>query len=58
MNIKYIMLQQADNDDNLYIVDQLVNCIEPQVGSVLTTREANHLLEWPHTRVTIKRAKS
>jgi len=58
MKIKYITLQQTSDDDNLYIVDQLVNCIEPIAGSVLTRAEACHLIARRDTKVTIKRAKS
>ncbi len=58
MKTKTVVLQQADNDENLYIVDQLVNCIEPTVGTVLTKVEARELIARRDTKVTIKRAKT
>ena len=53
-----ITLQQADNDDGLYIVESLVNCVEPTAGSVLTTKQVERLMGGRYTTVTIKRAKS
>ena len=58
MKTKYITLQQTDNDDDLYIVDQLINCIEPLAGSVLGRVAVNNLIGRRDTKVTIKRAKS
>lgn len=58
MKTKSITLQQADNDDDLYIVDQLVNCIKPTAGAVLSPVEVDQLIARRDTKVTIKRAKS
>ena len=53
-----ITLQQSNNNDDMYIVNQLVNCIRPQVGSVLDKQDAERLIARHDTKVTIKRAKS
>lgn len=58
MRKKLITLQQADNDDTRYIVDRLVNCIEPTLGSVLATRDVERLITRHDCTVTIKRAKT
>lgn len=58
MKNKAIVLQQADNDDDLYIVDRLVNCIEPMAGSVLTPVKVSQLISRRDLKVTIHRAKS
>ncbi len=42
--MKTIYLQQCDNDDRLYIVDRLVNCMDPSAGSVLTMKEVGTLV--------------
>ena len=52
-----ITLQQHAKDDELYIVDKLVNCVEPLAGTVLTYREVDQLLRRHHLTVTIKRAR-
>ena len=58
MKPKQITLIQADNDDDLYIVDSLVNRIEPQVGKVLRPTAVKEYLALLDTKVTIRRAKS
>ena len=58
MKPKQITLIQADNDDDLYIVDSLVNRIAPQVGKVLRPTDVREYLALRDTKVTIKRAKS
>jgi len=55
--LRLITLQQAKNQDDLYIVDRLINCIEPQVGSVLSTQEARLLIARSNTKVTINKAR-
>jgi len=57
MKPQTILLQQADSDDNLYIVVQLVNRIEPRVGSVFRTGEVRQYVSQRDTKVTIKQAK-
>lgn len=57
MKNQTVTLQQADNDDDLYIVDSLVNCIEPKVGTVLPEREVRLLIQRRDLKVNIKRAK-
>ena len=42
---KTVTLQQANNDDDLYIVDNLINTLEPRAGSVLTKKQVQELLE-------------
>jgi len=58
MKPKQITLIQANNDDNLYIVDSLVNRIEPQVGAVLKPADVKPYIQMRDTKVVIKRAKS
>ncbi len=60
MSTRLITLQRATSPDHeeLYQVVQLVNCIEPTVGSVLTKRDASELIARYNTKVTIQRAKS
>ncbi len=58
MKTKQITLIQADNDDDLYIVDSLVNRIEPQVGKVLARADVKPYIDTRDTKVIIKRAKS
>lgn len=41
---KSIYLQQCENDDNLYIVDRLVNTLDPEAGSVLKRPEIQELI--------------
>ena len=41
---KKVMLQQKSKGSLSYRVLQLVNCVEPQVGSVLTTVQVERLL--------------
>lgn len=58
MKTKQITLQQCDNDDDLYIVDQLVNRIEPTAGAVLKPAEVKSLIAQRDTKVVIKRART
>ncbi len=58
MKTKTILLQQADNNDDLYIVDRLVNLIGPTVGTILTKKQVQEYVWLRDTKVTIKRAKS
>lgn len=55
MKTKFITLQQCENDDDLYIVDKLVNCIEPKLGSVLKPHEVKHLCTLRDHKVTLNR---
>lgn len=57
MKAKTIVLMQSANDDDLYIVEQLVNRLEPQVGKVLRKADVQPLIVLRDTKVTIKRAK-
>lgn len=57
MKPKQINLIQADNYDDLYIVDSLVNRIEPQVGKVLKPKDVQSYIALRDTKVTIKRSK-
>lgn len=58
MNKKvYVTLQQADNDDSLFIVDQVTDSTHPLVGSVLTEPEVEKFCRLNQYKVTIKRAK-
>lgn len=57
MKSKTITLQQKRNDHRFYIVDQLVNTVEPTVGSVLSAKEVQVLIAQIDTKVVIKRAK-
>ncbi len=50
--------QQADNNDDLYIVDKLVNLVVPALGTILTKKEAQEYVWLRDTKVVIKRAKS
>lgn len=56
MKLRQITLQQCDNDDDLYIVAKLVDCIEPKAGSVLKPREVEALIAKHNLKVTILRA--
>ncbi len=58
MKNKQITLIQADNDDDLYIVDSLVNRIEPQVGKVLRPTDVKPYIQMRDTKVIIKRARA
>ena len=58
MKPKQINLIQADNDDDLYIVDSLVNRIEPQAGAVLKPSQVKELINLRDTKVTIKRSRA
>jgi len=58
MKTKHITLQQSIHDDDRYIVVLLINCIEPNVGKVLTRVEVGQLIQRRDTKVTIKRAKT
>jgi hypothetical protein len=61
MKTKQVTLQRAGNGPNgetLYQSVQLVNCIEPTVGTLLTKVEAGQLIARRDTKVTIKRAKA
>ncbi len=57
MKISKIILQQTDYYDNFYIVDRLVNRLEPKVGSVLPKVEVDRLLQLRLVTVTINRAR-
>ena len=54
---EYITMQQCDNDDELFIVDRLVNCTEPNVGLVMKRSEVARLNARHNVQVTVKRAK-
>lgn len=58
MKPKQITLVQANNDDDLYIVESLVNRIVPQVGMVLKPTEVKEFVDLHDTKVIINRAKS
>ena len=58
MKTKIIMLQQCSTDDDLYLVDKLVNTVEPRVGSFLTEKQVRVYTQVRDTKVTIKRAKT
>jgi len=58
MKFRQITLQQCDNEDDLYIVHKLVDCLEPKVGSVLSSKQAIDLIDWPRTKVIVLRGKS
>jgi hypothetical protein len=58
MKPKTILLQQLTSDPNMYRVEQLVNRITPQAGSMLDEAEVKHLISQRELKVTIKRAQS
>ncbi len=58
MKNKSVTLRQELTTDKFYIVSQLVNCIEPKVGSSLTPAEVSQLIARRDIKVTIKEAKS
>ena len=57
MKTRFITLQQTDEDE-VYVVDQLANTVEPRVGSFLAEWQIRDLIQRRDTKVTIKRAKT
>lgn len=54
MNVEITLVQHPTNYDH-YIVDTLMNCIHPTIGSVLTTCEVGQLIDNPVITVILKR---